>query len=83
MSLPVPTERIEKSILLVRGDKVMLDADLASLYGVATRVLVQAVKRNLSRFPSDFMFQLTQEESDSLRSQSVISKARSGRGGRR
>ena len=59
----------------------MLDADLAQLYGVETRVLVQAVKRNLARFPEDFMFQLSAEEFANLRSQSVISSA--GHGGRR
>ena len=68
----VPSEKIEKTILLIRQQKVMLDADLAVLYGVETRVLVQAVKRNLERFPEDFMFQLSKEESDSLRSQIVI-----------
>jgi len=70
---PISKNRIEKSILLLRGRKVMLDADLASLYEVETRVLVQAVKRNLDRFPDDFMFQLTKEEFDLLRSQIVIS----------
>lgn len=75
----VPIERIEQAILLIRGEKVMLDADLAVLYGVDTRSLVQAVKRNLSRFPPDFMFQLTSEELDGLRSQIVISKNRGGR----
>lgn len=73
-------EAIAQSIHLVRGNKVMLDADLAVLYGVETRVLVQAVKRNLKRFPADFMFQLTDEEWLALRSQNVTSK---GRGGRR
>ena len=58
----VPAARIEKSILLVRGEKVLLDSDLASLYGVATKVLNQAVKRNLDRFPPDFMFPLTRAE---------------------
>ena len=77
----VPTERIERLILLIRGHKVMLDADLAELYGVETRVLVQAVKRNLNRFPKDFMFQLSDEETKLLRSQIVISNRR--RGGRR
>jgi len=77
----VPTERIERLILLIRGHKVMLDADLAELYGVETRVLVQAVKRNLNRFPKDFMFQLSDEETKLLRSQIVISNR--GRGGRR
>src|SRR5437588_1238774 len=78
----VPTERIERAILLLRDHKVMLDADLATLYAVETRVLVQAVKRNLERFPQDFMFQLDAEEVEVLRSQSVISNA-PGRGGRR
>jgi hypothetical protein len=77
----IPPERIEGRILLIRGHKVMVDADLAQLYDVETRVLVQAVKRNLSRFPDDFMFQLTSEEFASLRSQTVIPNA--GRGGRR
>jgi hypothetical protein len=74
----VLVERIEKAILLVRGQKVMLDADLAALYGVETRVLVQAVKRNIERFPDDFMLQLNKEEVDSLRSQIVTLKK--GRG---
>jgi hypothetical protein len=77
----IPAERIEKAILLIRGQKVLLDRDLASLYGVQVKVLNQAVKRNLSRFPDDFMFVLTAEEAESLRSQTVTSK--SGRGGRR
>ena len=75
----VPVERIERSIMLVRRQKVMLDADLAALYGVETRVLVQAVKRNLERFPEDFMFQLSREEFDILRSQSVTSSDWGGR----
>jgi hypothetical protein len=58
----VPAERIEKSILLIRGQKVMLDKDLADLYGVETRALNQAVRRNMERFPKDFMFVLTREE---------------------
>lgn len=58
----IPTERIERSILLIRGEKVMLDADLAEIYGVTTKVLNQAVKRNAIRFPEDFMFQLTERE---------------------
>ncbi len=74
----IPVERIEKAILLVRKQKVMLDADLAALYGVETRVLIQAVKRNLERFPEDFMFQLNKEEADFLRSQIVTLKK--GRG---
>ena len=63
------------------GQKVIIDADLAELDGVETRALIQAVKRNLERFPADLMFQLSTEESESLRSQTVISKP--GRGGRR
>ena len=69
----VPTERIERSILLIRGQKVMLDRDLAELYGVETRVLNQAVRRNIRRFPPDFMFQLSAEEFAHWRSQLVMS----------
>jgi hypothetical protein len=58
----IPTERIESAILLIRGHKVILDADLAKLYGVTTFNLNKAVKRNLDRFPEDFMFQLTYQE---------------------
>ena len=58
----IPSERIEKAIYLIRGEKVMLDRDLASLYGVETGALNHAVRRNLERFPADFMFQLTTEE---------------------
>ena len=77
---------IGSRILSLREQRVMIDADLADLYGVQTKVLVQAVKRNLVRFPSDFMFQLTAEEWQVLRSQSVTSNAEGrtdGRGGRR
>ncbi|MDO8518038.1 MAG: ORF6N domain-containing protein [bacterium] len=77
----VPVERIERYIFLIRGQKVMLDSDLAELYGVSTGALNQAVVRNLSRFPRDFMFQLNEKETVSLISQIVISKK--GRGGRR
>src|SRR5688500_2006834 len=73
----VPTEVITGSILLLRGQKVSLDRDLAALYQVETRVLVQAVQRNLDRFPGDFMFRPTKEEVErvnALRSQFVISK---------
>jgi phage regulator Rha-like protein len=77
----IPTERIERSILLIRGERVMLDSDLAELYGVETKALNRAVKRNASRFPHDFMFQLTAEEVLSLRCQTGTSKE--GRGGRR
>ena len=68
-------------IMVLREQRVMLDADLAELYGVQTKVLVQAVKRNLSRFPADFMFQLSSDEFKTLRSQTVTSK--NARGGRR
>src|SRR5438445_10597598 len=90
MTAVVPTERIEKLILLIQGHKVMLDADLASLYGVSAGRLNEAVRRNIDRFPGDFMFQLPKEEFESLRSQSVISNLKSqfaisssGWGGRR
>jgi phage regulator Rha-like protein len=63
----VPPERIERSILLIRGHKVMLDADLAELYGVETKQLVRAIKRNISRFPPDFMFQLSKDDFENLR----------------
>lgn len=73
----IPIERIERAILLIRGEKVLLDSDLARLYEVETRVLNQAVKRNADRFPNDFMFQLTQAEAAAIlnsRSQFVILK---------
>src|SRR4030043_300633 len=63
----IPVECIERSILLIRGHKVILDADLAALYNVETKQLIRAVKRNLPRFPDDFMFQLNKEESENLR----------------
>lgn len=78
----VPIEHVERKIYLIRGQKVILDVDLATLYQVATRVLIQTIKRNRERFPEDFMFQLTDGEAESLRSQIVISKP-IGRGGRR
>ncbi len=78
-ALTVPTQRIDQAIIRMRGLNVMLDEDLASLYGVETRVLVQAVKRNIDRFPADFMYQLAQEELDLLKSQSVISRQWGGR----
>ena len=68
-----PVERIAQTILFIRDQKVMLDADLAALYGVDTKVFVQAVRRNVDRFPADFMFQLTKQEFDNLRSQFVTS----------
>jgi len=67
----MPVERIEERILLLRGQKVMLDRDLADLYEVKAKALNQAVKRNKDRFPEDFMFQLTWEEAENLRSQFV------------
>ena len=73
METIVPIEVIEGKILLIRGQKVMLDADLAELYGLPTKALKQAVKRNLKRFPSDFMFILTYQEVRNLRSQFVTS----------
>ena len=75
----VPVERVESRIYVIRGEKVLLDQDLAELYEVETKALVQAVKRNAERFTSDFMFQLTSEEFENLRSQIVTSS----RGGRR
>ncbi len=71
----ISLENIENVIYIIRGHKVILDEDLAILYGVETRTLNQAVKRNSGRFPEDFMFQLTQEEIN-LRSQFVISKTK-------
>ena len=68
-AVPISGEEIEHAILLIRGQKVMFDRDLARLYGVETKALNRAVLRNLDRFPADFMFQLTAEESDSLRFQ--------------
>ncbi|MDA2922740.1 ORF6N domain-containing protein [Patescibacteria group bacterium AH-259-L07] len=69
----IPDERIINKIYLLRGKKVMLDRDLAELYGVETRVLNQAVRRNIERFPGDFMFQLNKDEFVNLKSQIVIS----------
>jgi hypothetical protein len=94
----VPVDQIARSIHVVRGHRVMLDADLAALYGVSTKRLNEAVKRNRGRFPEDFLFRLTDEELARLRSQSATSNVtaqdqplryqigtsnRSGRGGRR
>jgi phage regulator Rha-like protein len=69
----VPAERVERRILAIRGQKVMLSTDLAELYEVEPKVLMQSVKRNIERFPSDFMFQLTREEQAILKSQFVTS----------
>ena len=70
-------EQIEQAIYLIRGEKIILDQDLATLYGVETKALVQAVKRNSNRFPRDFMFQLSKEEFADLKSQIVTSSLRS------
>jgi hypothetical protein len=77
----IPVEVIERRVFLIRGQKIMLDSDLARLYQVSTKRLNEAVKRNFNRFPADFMFQLTQEELASLRSQFATSNV--ARGGRR
>ena len=76
----IPVESIQQRIYLIRGYKVMLDADLADLYGTTTGRMNEQVRRNAGRFPEDFMFQLTEAEHDVLRPQIAISK---GRGGRR
>lgn len=81
MKVLVPIEMIERKIYLIRGQKVMLDSDLAELYHVETKILNKAVKRNEQRFPKDFMFRLTAEEMEFLRFQFGTSK--SGSGGRR
>jgi arsenate reductase-like glutaredoxin family protein len=80
-TVPALQPHIARHILLLRSQRVMLDAELAALYGVETKVLVQSIKRNLERFPADFMFQLSAEEFANLRSQFVTSS--SGYGGRR
>jgi len=79
----VPVEIIAEKIFLIRGQKVMLDRDLAKLYGVATKVFNQAVKRNIRRFPDDFMFQLNKEEFEDWRSQIVTSNISAKMGLRR
>lgn len=74
----IKLSQIERMIYVIRGQKVMLDSDLAELYGVETKVLNQSVRRNIDRFPQDFMFQLTPEEYQILKSQNVTSKKGSG-----
>lgn len=81
MKAPLQPERIEQAVLLIRSQRVLLDRDLAALYGVETKNLNKAVQRNLDRFPADFMFQLTADEAEALRFQFGTSK--DGRGGRR
>src|SRR5437667_10791648 len=76
-NLPVPIQLIERRIYLIRGQKVMMDRDLAELYQVKPIALRQQVRRNLERFPKDFMFQLTEKEADLLVSQSVIPSKKS------
>lgn len=78
--VPIPIERVDKAIFIVRGEKVILDSDLAKLYGVSTTRLNQQVKRNPDRFPNEFKFQLSKEEYQTLILQSATTK---GRGGRR
>ena len=78
MSALVPRGRIEQTILLIRGHNVMLDSDLAQLYGVTVGRLNEAVKRNEDRFPSDFTFQLTKAEFENLKSQIAISSSKWG-----
>lgn len=79
----LPLEAITHRIVVLRGQKVLLDADLAALYGVETKRFNEAVKRNLARFPADFMFHLSAEEFEALRSQFATSNEPAGRGGRR
>jgi hypothetical protein len=81
---PAPVEYVVRSILIMRGHRAILDAELATLYGVSTKRFNEQIGRNLDRFPADFMFQLTAEEYGALRSQIATSKTMSaGRGGRR
>jgi DNA-binding PadR family transcriptional regulator len=83
-SAPIGALTIERSIMPIRGEKVLLDGELAALYGVPIKALLQAVKRNLDRFPSDFMFKLTAREAEFLRSQTVSlenGRLAGGRGG--
>jgi hypothetical protein len=82
MNEVIPVERVEGGILVLCGHNVMPDLDLAALYGVEVKVLNQAVKRNIKRFPDDFMFQLTADEDARLRSQSVTLERTRRTGGR-
>ena len=75
----IPIERVEQKILLIRGEKVILDSDLAELYGVETKAMNRAVRRNKERFPEDFSFQLNAQEYESLRCHFGTSKERGGR----
>ena len=80
-SLSVSVQLIERRIYLIRGQKVMIDADLAELYGVTTKRLIQQVTRNKRRFPEDFMFRLTKEETESLRLQFATSNIKESKFG--
>ncbi len=82
-TIVIPAERIERSILVIRGEKVLIDRDLADLYQVETRAMIQAVKRNIGRFPPDFMFQLSTKELEIWRSQFVMSNPAAKMGLRR
>jgi len=87
-NIALPVQNIDYAIYVIRGQRVMLDEDLAEIYGVETRILNQAVQRNMERFPEEFMFKLTLEEYTNLRSQFVTSNlisqiVISNRGGRR
>lgn len=82
-TIVVPVDHIARAILVLRGHRVLLDSELADLYGVSTKRFNEQVRRNRERFPDDFMFQLTAEELDSLRSPIATSKVPVGRGGRR
>jgi hypothetical protein len=82
-SIAVTPERISERIVLVRGEKVLLDSDLAALYAVSANRLNEQVRRNRERFPSDFVFALTDQEVAALRSQNATSNRTPGRGGRR
>lgn len=79
MLSPLPLEHVEQKIFLIRGEKVMLDSDLAQLYGVETKAFNRAVKRNLDRFPDDFLFKLTEREYEILRCHCGTSKEQGGR----
>lgn len=79
MNALIPLERVESRILLIRGEKVIFDSDLAELYGVTTKRLNEQVKRNIDRFPEDFMFQLTADELDGMRSQIATASKRNVR----
>ena len=81
MKSPAPAQPLAQRIRTIRGHKVLLDADLAALYGVPTKILVQSVKRNLERFPADFMFHMTEQEVRVLRSQ-IVTLNDEGKGGR-